>query len=98
MKKTIVLGLFLLSVSCVTQKLPENETSGIAISTSTPTPTPTPTATPTQVPTNTPTPTPTPTNTPTATPTPTGTLTTNLIVGINGDTLITIGGDNLIQL
>ena len=67
----------------------------------TPTPSPTATpATPTPSPTATPaTPTPSPTRTP-ATPTPTPTVTppSNLIVGIGGDTLVTITGDNIIQI
>jgi len=66
------------------------------------TPTPTPTPSPTRTP-ATPTPTQTPGASPTATPatpTPTPTVTppSNLIVGIGGDTLVTITGDNIIQI
>jgi len=64
----------------------------------TPTRTPTPTVTPSITPSVTPTVTLTPSITPTVTPTVTPSAGTGAIVGIGGDTLVTIAGDNIIQI
>lgn len=72
---------------------PTHTTTPTVTPTHTVTPTVTPSISPSVTPTVTPTSSVTPTVTPTVTPSP-----ANLVVGIGGDTLVTIAGDNLIQI